>query len=192
MDAGAEHFYYSLSGTEGQHASIGEVKGKGAPGECGWYGRIPVMMRRIQVWGVLVSLAWLMGCTVYGQKPVKALSDATGGEGLERALWRDIQHKDWKDLENHTASIFVYQTTSGKLDRAAALEQIEKMDVSEYSIGELSTELHGNVFVVTYTVTLRGTLDGQPLPDRGERRMSVWQQQKSGWMLIAHAVIGTA
>jgi ketosteroid isomerase-like protein len=78
------------------------------------------------------------------------------------------------------------------LDRTAALGQIEKMDVSEYSIGELSTELHGNVFVVTYSVTLRGTLNGQPLPDKPERRMSVWQQQKSGWMLIAHAVLGTA
>lgn len=146
----------------------------------------------MQAWGVLVSLVWLAGCTVYGQKPVKALADATGGEGLERALWRDIRSKDWKDLENHTASIFVYQTPNGKMDRAAALAQIEKMNVSDYSIGELSTELHGNVFVVTYTITLSGTLDGQPLPNRAERRMSVWQQQKSGWMMIAHAVIGTA
>jgi len=140
--------------------------------------------------GLLACVVWLAGCTVYGQKPVKALADATGGEGLEQALWRDIQHKDWKDLQNHTASIFVYQTPNGKLDRAAALERIQKMDVSEYSLGELSTELHGNVFVVTYSITLRGTLDGQPLPDKAERRMSVWQQQKSGWMLIAHAVIG--
>jgi ketosteroid isomerase-like protein len=146
----------------------------------------------MQAWGVLVSLVWLAGCTVYGQKPVKALADATGGEGLERALWRDIRSKDWKDLENHAASIFVYQTPNGKMDRAAALAQIEKMNVSDYSIGELSTELHGNVFVVTYTITLNGTLDGQPLPNRAERRMSVWQQQKSGWMMIAHAVMGTA
>jgi hypothetical protein len=140
---------------------------------------------------LLACIMWLAGCTVYGQKPVKALADATGGEGLEQALWRDVQHKDWKDLQNHTASIFVYQTPSGKLDRAAALERIQKMDVNEYSLGELSTELHGNVFVVTYSITLRGALDGQPLPDKPERRMSVWQQQKSGWMLIAHAVIGT-
>jgi hypothetical protein len=150
------------------------------------------MMRSMQGLGLLACLVCLAGCTVYGQKPVKALSDATGGEGLEQALWRDIRQKDWKDLENHTASIFVYQTPNGKLDRTAALGQIEKMDVSEYSIGELSTELHGNVFVVTYSVTLRGTLNGQPLPDKPERRMSVWQQQKSGWMLIAHAVLGTA
>jgi hypothetical protein len=150
------------------------------------------MTRRVLACSVLVSLVWLVGCTVYGQKPVKALADATGGEGLERALWRDIQHKDWKDLENHTASIFVYQTPNGKLDRSAALAQIEKMDLSDCTIGELSTELHGNVFVVTYTVTLRGTMDGQPLPNRAERRMSVWQQQKSGWMMIAHAVTGTA
>jgi ketosteroid isomerase-like protein len=147
-------------------------------------------MRTMKTVGLLACVVWLAGCTVYGQKPVKALADATGGEGLEQALWRDIQHKDWKDLQNHTASIFVYQTPNGKLDRAAALERIQKMDVSEYSLGELSTELHGNVFVVTYSITLRGTLDGQPLPDKAERRMSVWQQQKSGWMLIAHAVIG--
>jgi len=42
------------------------------------------------------------------------------------------------------------------------------------------------------TVTLRGTADGQPLPDKPEHRVSVWQKQKTSWVLISHSVLGAA
>jgi hypothetical protein len=66
------------------------------------------------------------------------------------------------------------------------------MQIQEYSIGELSTEMNRDAFVVTYAVTLRGTRHGQAFPDQPQRSMSVWQQQKGGWVMIAHTVLGTA
>jgi hypothetical protein len=139
---------------------------------------------------LVLSVLALPGCTVYGEKPVKALSDATGGEGLERALWSDIQHKDWKDVDVHVAAKFMYVSPGGKLDRSAALEQFHKLDVKNFSLGDLTTELNGTVFVNSYTITLQGTMDGQPLPSAPQRRVSVWHQQKSGWMMISHAIVG--
>lgn len=51
-------------------------------------------------------------------------------------------------------------------------------------------ELNAHALVVTYTINLRGTMAGQPLPTNPLRLMSVWQQQKSGWVVIAHSVAG--
>lgn len=149
------------------------------------------MARLCLVIGLLLSVLWLPACTVYGEKPVKALADATGAESLERALWHDIKTKDWKDVRVHMTSNFVFVSPEGKLDRDATLERFRKMDVKDYSIGDLTTELSGNVFVDTYTITLRGTIGGQPLPAAPQRRVSVWHQQKSGWMMISHAVVGS-
>jgi hypothetical protein len=147
-------------------------------------------MARILTTLILASLLGLTACTVYGKKPVKALADATGGETLEKALWHDMQEKDWKDLELHTASNFVFVSPHGKLDRQAALDEFRKMELKEYSIGDLSTEINGAMFVVTYTIAMRGTKDGQALPSSPQRCLSVWQQQKSGWMWISHVVVG--
>jgi hypothetical protein len=37
---------------------------------------------------------------------------------------------------------------------------------------------------------MRGSFAGQGVPTAPVRMMTVWQQQKSGWMSIAHTVIG--
>ena len=38
----------------------------------------------------------------------------------------------------------------------------------------------------TFTITLNGTVGGQPLPSP-QHMMTVWHQHKSGWMVIAHS-----
>ena len=150
------------------------------------------MARLVTTACLFVCLWGLSGCTVYGQKPVKTLADATGGEGLERALWKDIRNKDWKDVGKHAASNFVYTSADARLDRAAALAEFARIDLKDYSISDLTTELNGTVFVVSYTISLQGTIDGRPILAKPQRRMTVWHQQKSGWMMIAHAVTEVA
>jgi hypothetical protein len=138
----------------------------------------------------LTALIPLNACTIYGERPVKAFSDATGGEGFERAFWQDIQTKNWKDLDHHISSNIVYVTPVGRFERTAAMEHIQSLQVQEFSIGELATEMNGDLFVVTYTIVLKGSADGKPFPDRPQRRMTVWQHQKSSWVAIAHSVLG--
>ena len=151
------------------------------------------VMRSLTITLSLAALMNLSGCTFYADHPVKAFSQATGGEGFERALWKEIQAQDWKDVNAHFASSFVYITPTGRWERSGALEQIQKLRIQDYAISDLSTEMNRDTFVVTYTITLHGT-GGQSgtLPGAPERRMTVWQQHKSGWMAIAHSVIGPA
>src|SRR5579864_431910 len=105
--------------------------------------------------GTSIFVTWMLlilsACTVYREQSVKTIADATGGAGFEQGWWSDIQQQNWKDVEQHVAGNFVYVTPAGRLERAAALAEIEKMRVTDFSIGDLTTEMNGDAFVVTYT-----------------------------------------
>ena len=132
-------------------------------------------------------------CTFYGEHPARTLSEATGGEGLERVFWKDMAAANWVEVERMLASNYIGVTPGGTLDRAATLEQYRQWRLKEYSLGDLKTELNGSTIVVTYTITLNGTAGNgtagsQPLPSLPQSMMTVWQQQKAGWVAIAHSV----
>jgi hypothetical protein len=139
---------------------------------------------------LLCTLVLLQACTMWREHPVNKWSDATGGEGLERSFWKEVKEKNWNELERHLAGNHISVGPEGRLDRAAVLEHLQKLKLDDYSLGDFQVELNTQTLVVTYTVTMRGTLDGQPLPARPVEMMSVWQRQKAGWMMIAHSVIG--
>ena len=139
------------------------------------------------------ALMFAPACTFYGDRPARALSEATGGEGLERVFWKDVQAANWVEVERSLASNYAGVTPGGTLDRSAALEQYHGWQLKDYALGDLKTELNGTTIVVTYTITLNGvTSNGaagsQPLPSVPQHMMTVWQQQKAGWVAIAHSV----
>jgi hypothetical protein len=78
----------------------------------------------------------------------------------------------------------------GRLDKAAALVQIQQLQLDDYTLGDVQGEMNSDTFVVSYTIAMRGTLAGQPLPSEPVRMMTVWQKQKAGWIAIAHSVLG--
>jgi hypothetical protein len=121
------------------------------------------------------------------------MDEATGGEGLERMFWKEIQAANWVEIERALASNYAEVTPSGTLDRAASLERYRTWQLKDYAIGELKTELNGTTIVVTYSITLNGvtstgSVGSQPLPSAPQHMMTVWQQQKARWVVIAHSV----
>ena len=142
---------------------------------------------------VLGAVLILSGCTVWGEHPVRHWQDATGGEGLERSYWKDVEAKAvGRSRAASGRQLCFLDSRGGRLDRAAALAHLEQLQLDAYSLGDFETELNGQTLVVTYTITMRGKVGGQALPAAPVRMMAVWQQQKPGWMAIAHAVIGPA
>jgi len=131
-------------------------------------------------------------CTFYGDHPARAFSEATGGEGLERVFWKDVQASKWVEVERSLASNYASVTPTGTLDHSAAMEQYRTWQLKDFSLGDVQTELNGTTIVVTYTITMHGTFNGpggaQPLPTVPQHMMTVWQQQKAGWVAIAHSV----
>lgn len=127
-----------------------------------------------------------LACTIAKDRPARTFSEATGGEALERIFWKQIQESNGKEIERVLASNYVGVAPGTSLDRAAALEQYHQWKLIDYALGDLKTEMNGATFIVTYTITLNGTAAGQPIPSP-QRMMTVWQQQKPGWMVIAHS-----
>ena len=114
-------------------------------------------------------------CTFYGDHPARTLSEATGGEGLERVFWKDVQAANWVEVERALASNYAGVTPSGTLDRSVTLEQYRGWQLKDYALGDLKTELNGTTIVVTYTITLNGvtsngTGGSQPLPSAPDRK----------------------
>ena len=142
---------------------------------------------------LIFVLMFAPACTFYGDHPARALSEATGGEGLERVFWKNVQAANWVEVERGLASNYAGVTPGGTLDRSATLEQYRRWQLKDYALGDLKTELNGNTIVVTYTITLNGVIangtgGAQPLPSSPQHMMTVWQQQKAGWVAIAHSV----
>ena len=139
---------------------------------------------------ILLACAALSGCAVWGERPAKELINATGGEGLERAYWSEVKRQHWNDVAQRLASNFIAVTPTAQRDRTATLEYLKQIKLRDYSLGDLQTELSGNTFVVTYTITLHGTYQGKPLPEGPQKMLTVWQQHKSGWLQIAQTTFG--
>jgi uncharacterized protein DUF4440 len=139
---------------------------------------------------VLSATMLLAGCTMWHEHQVSNFNDATGGEGLERSFWKEVKAKRWNELERHLASNYVSVTPEeGRFDKAAALAHLQQVQLDEFTLGDLQTELNTDTLVVTYAISMRGTFAGQSLPADPIRMMTVWQKQKAGWMAIAHSVL---
>ncbi len=124
---------------------------------------------------------------------------------MERMFWKNVQMANWVQVERSLATNYSGTTPAGAQDRAAALDQYRGWQVNDFTLGDVRTELNGSTIVVTYTITLNGASRNgasnpaansasggpagpQPLPSSPQHMMTVWQQQKAGWVVIAHSV----
>ena len=98
-----------------------------------------------------------------------------------------MKEKDWNEVERHLASTYVVISPGGTFDRDTALAQIKQDEIDEFIMGNISIQPSGDATVITYTMTMRGRHSGQPFQLNGDRMMTVWQQQKRGWVQVAHA-----
>ena len=133
---------------------------------------------------LLLSLA-LSGCF---RGPGKGTwAGATGAEQFERLMWKSIQEKQWNEVENHLAPAFVGVDAQGRqYDRAGWVEHWKSMPAPDYSLGEISVQPNGNDMVVSYELRLSGGESGRS--DSPVRVLSVWQQLKKGWVMIAQTM----
>jgi Domain of unknown function (DUF4440) len=148
------------------------------------------MWMRVRVALILFALTVSLACTLYRERPARSFAEATGGEELERVFWKHVKAGNWPEIERALASNYAGVIPGAALDRTAALDQYRQWKLTDVSLGDLKTELNGPTIVVTYTITLNGTAAGQPLSSAPQHMMTVWQQEKRGWVQIAHSVAG--
>jgi hypothetical protein len=133
-----------------------------------------------------LTLLALVSCG-YGTPKTYSFSNATGAEQHERLLWDAIKKKERSAISTHLASNYVYQDESGVKTKDQVLAELDQLNLTDFSMGNVNVTPQGADMIVTYDIALRGTRGGTPLPDAPLHFMSVWQQQKSGWILIAQS-----
>jgi len=121
---------------------------------------------------------------MWSTKP-SAWSNATGAEQFERLWWQDVKDKKWNDVEARLAATYVSEAGGATRDRGQTIEHLKKLEISDFSLGEPESHPAGEAVVLTYVMTVHGSYDGSPLDAAPVRMMTVWQQQKSGWIAIA-------
>ena len=139
-------------------------------------------MRRL---GLCLFIALLAtSCTMWKEKQPKTWNSATGPEAFEQLLWQEIKAANWAAVERRMAPTFVTIGPEDRYDRTAALEQLRKLQITDFAMGAVDVRPNGDTAVITYILTVNGTLSGEPFTGP-MRRMSVWQKQGESWLLIA-------
>lgn len=151
---------------------------------------MPRMMRNPRMTILCLALLLLSSsaCTMWAERKTKTWSNVTSGEHLSRLFWQEVKAKNWQELHDRMAATVLAMNGQGTFDRDGILAHLKTIDISDFQIGEVQTQPAGADLVVTYTLSVKGTRDGKPLPST-LRMMSVWQQLKGGWILIAHTAI---
>lgn len=147
------------------------------------------MKNRLAIILLVLASLLLPACTVWREHPSSTnWKDATGGEGLVRSLWQEVKDKKWNELEQHISSNYIGVSREGsRLDKEATMAYLRQVQLDDYTLGDFQSEMNSETFVVTYTVAMRGTSGGQPIPPEPVRMITVWQKQKAGWLAIAHS-----
>ncbi len=134
----------------------------------------------------VLALLATTACTVYPEKAKPAWDTATSGEQHERLFWESVKAKNWRDVEAHLSGTVVTEAPNAVRNKQQTMEHIRQLNLTDYSLGDVQTEINGGDLIVTYTITVHGTFNGQPLPDQPMRMMSVWQPVTKGMVMIAH------
>ena len=127
---------------------------------------------------VLALAVSFLGCTMW-EKPKPGWSGATGGEKLEKLFWDDVKSNNFASVEAHVASSFT--GTQPSSDRAAFLQTLKSYRLTSVSLSECSSQLNGADLMITCQVEREGSSAARV------STLSVWQQYKKGWLMVAHA-----
>jgi hypothetical protein len=127
---------------------------------------------------LVVAFLCVLGCA--GEPKHPSWKNATGAEQYEQLMWKAMRDKNWNEVEYHLAPTFVGVTDAGQVvDRAGWVELWKAAAIGEFSLGEVSVQPNGADMTVTYVLHLSGN------KSQAFRVVSVWQQIKHGWILIA-------
>ena len=136
---------------------------------------------------LLMMLLASSSCTMWSAKKHPNWKSATSGQNLANLFWGDVKAKDWQSLDGHVAPEFTGIIAAGVTDHAKLMEHLRAIDLQDFQVGDLQTRLSGGDLIVIYSVTLKGTAQGKPLPESPIRILSVWQEYNHGWILVAQS-----
>ena len=139
---------------------------------------MPAMFARAALAVTLVFSS--VACTMWS-KPAKGWAGATGGENIEKLFWDDVVNKNFTKVEAHVSSSFAGSSPAGPMDRAAFLQQLRSQPITAVNLSDCATHLNGADVIIACVVQRTGAR-----PEKVST-LSVWQEYKKGWLMVAHS-----
>lgn len=105
----------------------------------------------------------------------------------EKAVWEAIKKKDAAGFAAMLADDFIYISSDGVYDKTATVNGVKPMEVTELTLSDWKTVmLDKDAAVVTYTVNMKGTSGGKPMPPGSMRASSAWVNRGGKWVGVYH------
>ena len=146
------------------------------------------MIKSLRWFATIVALGSALvlgGCTKWGEKKHPNWHQVTSGERLVNLFWEDVKNKKLQELGTHVAPEFIGTNEMVTLDKAALLDHISHLDIESFQIGEVQTKSAGRDLIVGYVMTLRMKSPEGANREMRLRMLSVWQELKHGWVVVA-------
>jgi hypothetical protein len=105
----------------------------------------------------------------------------------EKEIWDKIKTKNPDGFGAMLTDDFIYISTDGVYDKAGTVNGIKGIDATEISFSDWKAMmLDKDLAVVTYKVTMKGTSNGQPIPEAPLRASSAWVNRGGTWLGVYH------
>ena len=105
----------------------------------------------------------------------------------EKEIWDKIKTKNPDGFGSMLADDFIYVSNDGVYDRAGTVDGIKQIDATDISFSDWKVVmLDKDSAVVTYTVNMKGTSNGQPIPPTPVRAGSAWVNRSGTWVGVYH------
>ena len=105
----------------------------------------------------------------------------------EKEIWDNIKKKDPEAFAAMLAEDFVYISSDGVYDKAGTVNGIKQIAPTDITLSDWKTVMvNKDAAIVTYTVEMKGTSGGQPIPPGAQRAGSLWVNRGGKWVGVFH------
>jgi hypothetical protein len=122
-------------------------------------------------------------------RPADAAPAITEADAIakEKAIWDAIKNKDYAGFEGMLADNFLEVLPDGVIDRAGSLAGVKQFEPSEINFSDWKFQaIDKDVFLVVYTVSVKGKFAGEEVPSDPVRSSSVWVNRGGKWLGAFH------
>ncbi|HET6890908.1 MAG TPA: nuclear transport factor 2 family protein [Pyrinomonadaceae bacterium] len=111
----------------------------------------------------------------------------TAAIAQEKAIWDTLKNKDYDAFGGMLASEQIEVISDGIRDKAATIAGVKDFEPTEITFSDWKfLPIDKDVFVVTYTVAVKGKYKGQELKPDSNRASSAWVNRNGKWQGIYH------
>lgn len=105
----------------------------------------------------------------------------------EKGIWDTIKNKDYDAFAAMLAPGMIEVLPEGVIDKEAAIAAIKSFEPSEVNFSDWKyLSIDSDAFVLSYTVAVKGKLEGKDFPFPTARASSAWVNQGGKWLAIYH------